>query len=444
MYRSKMPDNPLSQNFSIFSLLQFAFPSIAMMIFMGSYTIVDTIFVSRFVNTNALSAINIVCPVVNFIVGFGTMLATGGNAIVAHKIGAKDSKKANEYFSLLILFGVASGIIISLLGTFFIKPLIWALGASKILFPYCRNYLFILLLFTPANILQVLFQNLIVTAGKPAFGLILSIAAGFSNIILDYIFMDIFQMGISGSALATGIGYSIPAFIGLLFFNSKKGLLFFTKPVIDFFVLFKICSNGSSEMISQLSTAITTFFFNLTMMKLCGESGVAAITIIIYSQFLLTALYIGFSIGTAPILSFHFGAKDTKKLKQIFKISYIIIISSSIGIFGLSILFKKQILVLFVSQNSSVYQLAYKGFQIFAYSFLFSGFNLFSSAFFTALSNGKISAILSFFRTLGFLMIGLLILPKLFGITGVWLSIPIAEFLTFLISIMFLKDFSLI
>lgn len=429
-----MNSNPLAKDFNVGSLLKFAFPTIAMMLFMGLYTIVDTIFVSRFVNTDALSAINIVCPVINLIVGLGTMIATGGSAIVARKMGVGEFKRARQDFTLLVFFGLVLGTIICILGIIFIDTIIYALGADTVLFPYCKDYLTIILLFTPASMLQVLFQNLFVTAGKPNLGLILSICAGVMNIVLDYIFIVPFKMGIAGAGLGTAIGYMIPAVIGIVFFCKKNTTLFFMKPIIDFKVLGESCTNGSSEMVSQLATAITTFFFNLTMMRLLGVNGVASITIMIYTQFLLTTLYIGFSMGVAPIISFNYGAKSHYKLRKIYKICVAFITISSLLIFILSFIYGNRLVQLFTGTNKEVYKIATNGFFIFVFSFLFSGFNIFSSAIFTALSNGKISATISFLRTLGFIMLGLLIMPKLFGVTGVWLAVPIAEFLTLCIS----------
>ena len=299
--------NPLSHNFTIKSLLKFAFPTIFMMIFMGLYTVVDTVFVARFADTNALSALNIVCPVINLIVGLGTMLATGGSAIIARKMGAGEHTRATQDFTLIISAGILFGVLIAVLGTFFIDRIVWGLGASSMLFPYCKEYLFILLLFTPASILQVLFQNLIVTAGRPGMGMVLGVSAGIVNILLDYIFMVPLRMGIKGAAFGTGIGYMILAVIGLWFFSAKKGSLHFRKPVIDFSVLAESCTNGFSEMVSQAATAVTTFLFNLIMMKLLGENAAAAITIMIYMQFFLSAFYIGFSMGVADVISYNYG-----------------------------------------------------------------------------------------------------------------------------------------
>ena len=279
-------ENPLSQNFTIKSLLKFAFPTIFMMIFMGLYTVVDTVFVARFADTNALSALNIVCPIINLIVGLGTMLATGGSAIIARKMGAGEHTRAAQDFTLIIGFGVLSGVLIVIFGTVFIDQIVWRLGAGNILFPYCKEYLFILLLFTPANILQVLFQNLIVTAGRPGIGMVLGVSAGTANILLDYIFMGPLEMGIKGAALGTGIGYMIPAVTGLLFFSTRKSTLYFRKPVMNISLLAESCANGFSEMVSQSAAAVTTYLFNRIMMKLLGENGVAAITIIIYTHYL--------------------------------------------------------------------------------------------------------------------------------------------------------------
>lgn len=431
----QMNSNPLAKDFNTGSLLKFAFPTISMMLFMGLYTIVDTIFVSRFVNTNALSAINIVCPVINLIVGLGTMIATGGSAIVARKMGAGEPKRAKQDFTLLILFGFILGVVIFILGIIFIDEIIYAIGADKILFPYCKDYLTIILLFTPASMLQVLFQNLFVTAGKPTLGLVLSVSAGVMNIVFDYLFMAIFGMGIAGAGLGTGIGYLIPAITGLIVFCKKSGTLSFVKPIIDIKVLGESCINGSSEMVSQLSTAITTFFFNRTMMNLLGVNGVASITIIIYTQFLLTTLFIGFSMGVAPVISYNFGANNYYGLKKIYKICISFIFVGSLFIFALSFINGNSLVRLFTGTNEAVYKIAINGFMIFVFSFLFSGFNIFSSAIFTALSNGKLSALISFLRTFGFIMIGLLVMPQFIEITGVWLAVPVAEILTLCISL---------
>ena len=428
-------NNPLAQKINLSSLLKFALPTIIMMLFMGLYTIIDTIFVSRFVNTDALSAINIVCPVINIIVGISTMLATGSSAIIAKKMGENNYYEANQNFTMIIIAGIIIAISITLSGIIFIDKIIWGLGASEQLFKYCKDYLFTIILFTPASFLQILFQSLIITAGKPNLGLILSISAGIINIVFDYLFIVPLNMGIMGSAIATGLGYLSVSLVGIYFFSYGKGTLKFVVPKFNHSVLIKSCTNGASEMVSQLATAITTFLFNLIMMELAGENGVAAITIIIYSQFLLTTFYIGYSMGIAPIISYNCGSKNHDNLKKLSCLSTVFILSSSLIIFLLAFIFGKNIVSIFVQNNLSVSSLAKNGFVIFAFSFLFSGFNIFASAFFTALSNGRISALISFSRTFVFILLTLFTLPKLFHTTGVWLAIPIAEILTVLLVI---------
>lgn len=431
-------ENPLSKNFTMRSLLQFALPTIVMMIFMGLYTIGDTIIISRFVNTNALSALNIVTPVINIIVGLGTMLATGGSAIVARKMGEGNEKRASQDFTLIVFAGVILGASVAILGSLFIDKIIWGLGASELLFPYCKQYLSILLLFVPASMLQVLFQNLIVTAGKPGFGMVLSMSAGAINVLLDYILVVPMDMGIAGAALGTGIGYLIPTVIGILFFTRSKRTLRFQKPVLDFRVLWESGSNGISEMISQIATAVTTFLFNIIMMKLLGENGVAAITIIIYTQFLLTTLYIGFSMGVAPIISYNYGSKDYDRLKKIFRMCLLFIGAVSVIVFAVAMLLGSPLVNIFSPKGTPVYQIARQGFLIFPVSFLFCGFNIFASTAFTALSNGKVSAIISTLRTFVFISVALLILPQIFHVVGVWIAVPLAELLTIFVSLAFI------
>lgn len=427
--------NPLAKEFHTLSLIKFAFPSMVMMVFMGLYTIIDTIFVARFVDTNALSSINIVCPVINIIVGLGTMLATGGSAIVAKKMGSGNTEEARSNFTLIIITGIITGLAITVIGLLFLDKIVWGLGASEILFPYCRDYLAIQLIFVIGNIMQVLYQNLFVTAGKPTLGLILSVLAGLANIVFDYIFIVLLHMGIKGAALGTGIGYMIPTVIGTIFFLTGRSELHFCKPKMDAAVLLKSCSNGASEMVSQLSTAVTTFLFNATMMKLLGEDGVAAITVIIYSQFLLTTLYIGFSMGVAPIISYNYGSENVKQLKKVVRICFCFIWVISVFVFLLSLFAGESIAQIFAENNENVFEITKRGFSIFSFGFLFSGCNIFASALFTALSNGKVSATISFLRTFGFIMIFLLVLPRFLEVIGVWLAIPIAELLTLMLTI---------
>lgn len=429
--------NPLAQAFTLSSLLKFAFPSIIMMIFMGLYTLVDTIFISRFVNTDALSAVNIVCPVINVMVGLSAMIATGGNAIIARKMGQQEYERANKDFTLLSIAGFLIGVLFSIIGILFLDDLIYALGASERLYPYCKDYLYIILLFAPANMLQGIFQNLMITAGKPKLGLLLSIGAGLFNIILDYICMVPFDMGIRGAAIGTGLGYMMAAGIGMLFFISKKGSLTFKKPIFDMHVLLETCTNGCSEMVSQISTAVTTLLFNYVMMRMLGEKGVAAITILIYSQFMFTTLFIGFSIGVAPIISYNYGAENIKQLQKTMQHCIVFISIMSILLWLVSLWGGSTLVHIFTPRGTEVYNITYNGLRIFMYSFLLCGFNIFSSAMFTALSNGKVSALISFLRTFLFIFLFLSLLPKVWGVEGVWLAVPCAEVCSIIVTIYF-------
>ena len=431
--------NPaIGREFHFASLLKFAFPSIIMMIFMSLYTIVDGIFISRFVGTAALSATNIVYPVINVTYAFSIMLATGGSAIVARKLGEGKPEEARRDFSLITLATVLIGVLIALAGCLFIDPLCRMLDADQALIGYCRDYLRILLLFAPASMLQLLFQIFFVTAGRPGLGLGLTIAAGLSNAILDYVLIVPCGFGIAGAALATAAGYLIPAIIGLFFFCRPSQTLHFGRPKFSWAVLAESCFNGSSEMVTNLSNAIITFLFNILMLHYIGEDGVAAVTIVLYAQFLLTALYLGFSLGVAPVISFNHGSENSTQLKRLYRICISFIAGSSLVIFLLSLLLSRGIVRIFTPDGSPVFPIALEGFWLFSLSFLFSGINIFASGMFTALSNGRISAVISFLRTFGFILLGLLFLPKMLAVTGIWLAVPFAELATLLFSVIFM------
>lgn len=431
-------DNSISKEFNFISLIKFAMPTIIMMIFMSLYSIVDGIFISRFVGTDALSATNIVYPVINIIIGISIMLATGSSAIIARRIGEDKIQKAREAFSLIIFISVVIGIIVAVIGVIFIKPIIYALGGTEAIFNYCRDYLKILLIFAPASILQLMFQTLFVTAGKPHIGLILTIISGIMNAVFDYVFIVLMDMGITGAAFGTTTGYLLPSVFGIIYFINKKNNLHFVKFKIDWKIIIESCFNGSSEMVTNISSGIITFLFNLIMMRYLGEDGVAAITIILYAQFLFTALYIGFSLGISPVISYNYGSNNTKMLKKIFKICMAFIISSSILVFIFSILFSKSIVAVFSQEGTNVYEIAINGFILFSVSYLFAGINMFTSSMFTAFSNGKISAIISFMRTFIFIVIGIIVLPIFLEVNGIWLAVPFAEILSIILSLYYL------
>ena len=310
--------NSIAKEFKFFSLLRFAFPTMIMMVFMSLYTIIDGIFISRLVGTDALSATNIVYPTISLMIAVGVMLATGGSAIIAKKMGEKKEQEAREDFSFIVLTGVIIGLVFIVVGIVFIHPIVRLLGSTDGLMDYCVGYLGVSLLLAPACILQLLFQTFFVTAGKPVLGLVLTISGGVANMVLDYLFMGVFRMGVEGAALAMGIGQLIPALVGVGYFLFVRHSLYLVKPKIRWSVLVESSFNGSSEMVTNLSGGIVTFLYNIIMLKLVGEAGVAAITIVLYGQFLFNALYMGFSMGVAPVISYNYGSKNNRMLKKNF------------------------------------------------------------------------------------------------------------------------------
>ena len=425
---------PLNQQFTPWALLKFAFPSIIMMIFMSLYTIVDGIFISRFLGSNALSSLNIVFPVINVVIAIATMLGTGGNAIISKYLGEGRNRDARECLTQLTVIGLAISLLFLVLTPIFLTPLCRALGSTDVLLADYRAYLSVSLLFAPACMLQTLFQSYLVTAGMPALGLFLTIGAGILNAILDYVLILVFPMGITGAAIATGIGQSVPAVVGLFYFLLSRKGLYFTRFRLHPKELLMACYNGSSEMVTQLSNAVITFLFNLIMLDLAGENGVAAITILLYGQFLFNAFYLGFSIGISPIVGFQYGAGNRKQLRSIYRTTFLFVLASSVALTVIAVISSTPLVSVF-TRDPETFTLADAGFRIFAFNFLFSGFNIASSGFFTALSNGRVSAIISFLRTLVFIVLSLLTLPRFFGITGAWLAIPVAEFLTLMLAL---------
>lgn len=435
-------NNSLDKNIDVKTLLTFALPSIIMMVFLSIYTIVDGVFISKLVGTDALSAVNIVYPVISLIMAVATMIGTGGNAIVSRKLGEGKTEEARKDFSTLVYTVIILGIVMSILSFIFIKPILAFLGASETIYYYCDTYAKIMLIFTPALLLSMLFQILLVTAGKGHLGLILTILGGVANMILDYVFIKTFGLGIAGAALATGIGYCITGLSGLVYFIfARKNILHLVSPHFHADLLRDICINGSSEMVSTLSGSLITLVFNNIIMKLAGVDGVAAITVILYLQMLLAAVYMGYSMGISPLIGFNYGKKDEMNLHKIFKISVINItmVSAAVVLFGV---LKADFLAgIFAHKGTNVYNLAVKGQRLFSISFLFMGINIFASSLFTALSNGKVSAIISFLRALAFQLICLFVMPEFMGINGVWLAIPVAELLSLVVSVYFIRKY---
>lgn len=430
-------DNILGKKFTFASLLKFSMPSIVGMIFMSLYTIVDGIFVARIIGTEAISAVNIVIPYAMITCGIGVMLGTGGSAVVALKLGEGKKEEANRKFALIVIFGVAVGILFAVLSNIFASPIVRMLGASDLLYENCLIYLKILTAFAPAYLLQVMFQVFFVTAGRPGLGMFLTILAGCVNAFCDYLFMAVFRMGIAGAAWGTVLGYIIPAAVGVIFFMKNRGLKF-EKPLFDGETILKSCSNGSSEMVSNLAMSVVNLMFNWYMIKMAGEKGVAAISIVLYAQFVFHSIYIGFSNGVAPVISYNYGEQNFAQLKRLYRICMKFIVAVSIIAFAASLVFAKPIASVFTGNDLETFNMAIRGIRIFAFSYLFAGVNVFASGFFTALSNGKISATISFMRTFVFVVIAFAILPFILGIDGVWLAVPVAEVLAFVLALFFM------
>lgn len=427
--------NSLAREFRFGSLIGFTLPTIIMMIFLSFYTIVDGIFVARYVGSNALSAVNIAMPLINIITGVGIMFATGGSAVVAKEMGEGQEEKARGHFSLIICFSILAGLVIAGIGLFFTGPITHLLGATPILYDDCYTYSIIGMLFAPVCIVKCLFDYFLVTAGKPQIGLLNSILGGVINMVLDYVFIVPMQMGVAGAAIATGIGQLLPAIIGIIFFCRKRNDLHLQKPSTDFKTLGKCCVNGASEMVTNLSMGITTFLFNMVMLHYLGENGVAAITIVLYAQFFLVSAFLGFTSGVAPVISFHYGSKNWKQEQRIIRYSYIFILGSSAITLVAAILLAPFLMGIFSPQGTEVYDIALHGFYLFSISFIPVGINIFASGMFTAFSNGIVSGFLSLLRTLVFVVMGIWVLPMFLDIDGVWLTIPFAEFAAVFFSI---------
>lgn len=426
-------ENSLGKKITFFSLIRYTFPTIVMMMFFSLYTIVDGIFISRFVGSNALSATNIIFPVINIILGLSVMLATGGSAIIARLMGEERNKEAREGFTFLIVTLISIGIIIAILCTIFMKPIIYALGSTEILYDYCRDYLLIMVLFAPVTMLKMFFDYFLVTAGNPKLGLISAVLGGITNMILDYILIVPLDMGIKGAALATCIGYTLPCIIGMVYFMNKNQTIYFVKPKANFKLIINSSVNGFSEMITQISSAVTTYLYNIAMLSFLGEDGVAAITIVLYAQFLLVSAYLGFSSGVAPRISYNYGRKDTEQLKKLVKYSFLFIGILAVSTFALSRALSSILVGVFSGTGTELYHITLHGFNLFSITFLICGANIFTSGMFTAFSNGKVSAIVSVLRTLVFFVAGISILPRFLGSDGVWLVVPCAEILTIVV-----------
>lgn len=429
----------ISEHFTYKKLIKFTLPTIIMMIFTSIYGVVDGLFISNVVGSNAFASVNLIMPAIMILGAFGFMIGTGGSAIVSKTIGEGDNKKANEYFSMLIYFEIILGVIFTIIGLFVLEPVARLLGATDGMMEYCLTYGRILLCGTTFFLLQNSFQSFIVVANKPQFGLIITVIAGVTNMILDAIFVYICKWGVAGAAWATIISQVIGAIIPLTYFIKKNSsLLKLVKTKFELKPILKTCSNGSSEMVTNLSMSLVNMLYNAQLMKYAGADGVTAYGIIMYVGFIFTGVYFGYSVGTAPVIGYNYGAENTDELKSLLKKSLKLLGIASIVLTALAEIFAGILANIFVSYDIELVELTSNAIRLFAISYIISWLNIFASSFFTALNNGLVSAIISFLRTLVFQIIMILLLPTLFGLNGIWLAVVVAEVSSLIISIFYL------
>ena len=430
----------LKDHFTYKKLLKFTLPSIGMMIFTSIYGVVDGFFVSNFVGETAFTAVNFIMPFLMILGAVGFMFGAGGSALVSKTLGEGDREKANSLFSLLTYVPIFIGIILIILGLAFLKPVASLLGAEGQMLVDCVRYGRIIALGLVFFMLQMEFQSFMITAEKPQLNFIFTIIAGVTNIVLDALFVAILKLGIEGAAFATIISQFVGCILPLVyFFRKNSSLLRLGRTKMDFRALFKACTNGSSELMSNISMSLVGMLYNTQLLRYAGEYGVAAYGVLMYINFIFISAFIGYSIGCAPVIGYNYGAKNAEELKGLLKKSTVIIAISSVCMVVLSILISTPMSYLFVGYNEELCQLTIRAFLFYSFSFLFSGFAIFGSSFFTALNNGPISAIISFMRTLVFQVVAVIILPIIFnGVDGIWFSIVVAEALAVILTAIFI------
>ena len=426
----------LSDHFSYGRLLRFTLPSIIMMVISSIYSVVDGLFVSNLVGDLALSSVNIVFPVAMIVGSFGFMLGTGGSAIVARTMGEGDQPLANRYFSMIIYAVVVLGAVLSTVCVIYMEPIARFAGASDALIGDCVVYGRILLAGSVPFMLQTSFQSFFVVAEKPHLGLALSIAAGVTNMVMDYVLIAVCDLGVAGAAIATVMGYCVGGVLPLLYFlRPKREGIRLTHTRFYGKQLLHACTNGSSELMSNISASIVGILYNIQLMCLIGEQGVAAYSVMMYVDFVFVATFLGFSIGSAPIVSYHYGAGNHPELKNVFRKSMAVILCTSVAMVILSELLSRPLSSAFVGYNAELLEMTVHGFRLFALCYLFCGINIYASSFFTALCNGALSALISFLRSL--LLRGgmVLLMPILFGLDGIWTAVIAAEGLGAVVSL---------
>lgn len=430
----------LSDHFTYKKLLRYTLPSVIMLVFTSIYGVVDGFFVSNFVGKTPFTAVNFIMPFLMILGSLGFMFGTGGGALIAKTLGEGDREKANKTFSLIVYVSAAGGLVLAALGILFIRPFAVLLGAEGQLLTDSVTYGRIILLAIPAYILQFEFQCLFATAEKPTLGLLVTVAAGLTNMVLDALFVAVLPWGLEGAAAATAISQCVGGIIPLIYFSRPNGsLLKLGKTGMDLKALGKTCANGSSELMSNISMSIVSMLYNVQLLKYAGEDGVAAYGVLMYISLVFQAVFIGYSVGTAPVIGYHYGAQNHGELKGLLKKSLLIILSFATSMFTAAYMLAKPLSQIFVGYDAGLLDLTVRAFSFFSFSFLFSGVAIFGSSFFTALNNGLVSAAISFMRTLIFQVAAVLIFPLIWDVDGIWLSIVAAEGMAVAVTVLFLK-----
>lgn len=429
----------LSDHFTYSKLLRFVFPSIIMMIFTSIYGVVDGLFVSNFAGKTAFASINLVMPFIMILGGIGFMIGPGGTALVSKVLGEGKKEKANKIFTMMIIFTLLLGTLLSVIGVVSMPWVADFLGATEEMMADCILYGRIVTGFTVAFMLQNVFQSFLIAAEKPKLGLLATVLAGVTNMALDAIFIIVFNWGVAGAAIATGLSQCVGGIFPLIYFSrDNSSLLRLTNTKLEIKPILNACGNGSSELMSNISSSVVSMIYNFQLMKYVGEDGVSAYGVLMYVQFIFVAIYIGYAIGCAPITGYHFGAQNHGELKNMLRKSAFLSAISGVVLTILAIVLSSPLAKLFVGYDEELYELTRHAFSLFAYSFLLAGFNIFTSSFFTALNNGAVSAAISFMRTLIFQTSSVLILPIFLGVDGIWWAITVAEVFAFILSLIFL------
>ena len=425
----------LSEHFTYGKLLKFTFPSIIMMVFTSIYGVVDGVFVSNFAGSESFAAVNLIMPFLMILGAIGFMLGTGGSALVAFILGTGDGQKANRVFSLMVYVLIVLGGIFMVGGILFMEPMARLLGADEAMLPVCVRYGRIVMLGLIPFMLQNTFQSFLVTAERPHFGLYITIAAGVTNMVLDALFVGVFRWGVAGAAAATVISQIVGGVIPLVYFICpNKSKLRLGKTKMDFRMLGKAAANGSSEFMTNVSMSLVNMLYNWQLMRLIGAQGVAVFGIIMYVSFIFAAIFIGYSMGSAPVIGFHYGAGNKEELKGLFRKSLWILLVFSVVLTGLAMMLAKPLAMIFVAYDAELLELTKRALTIYSLAFLMSGFNIFASSFFTALNDGLTSALISFGRTLMFQVASVLLLPLIFDVDGIWAAVILAEGLALILS----------